>query len=167
MSSIWQKMQDDELPNKLQFQLANKQKTVVHPYLLGDSAYPIRVELLKCYTAKGTSTKERNSFDSSWRSERTRIENAFGILKNKWSILKNLNCDLKYAPTIITACCILHNFCIGIGDVGSHDLIDDKPNSLKPDSGLPTPAEEQSKKMGKREREALFQEWSRKYYASK
>jgi hypothetical protein len=38
---------------------------------------------------------------------------------------------------------------------------------LKPDSGLPTPTEEQSKKMGKREREALFQEWSRKYYTSK
>jgi hypothetical protein len=51
--------------------------------------------------------------------------------------------------------------------VGRDDLIDDKPNSLKPDNAVPTPAEEQSKRMGKREREALFQEWSRKHYASK
>jgi nitrous oxide reductase len=96
-----------------------------------------------------------------------RIENAFGILKNKWSILKNLNCDLKYARTIITSCCILHNFYIGTGDVRMDDLIDDKPNSLKLDNVVPTHAEEQSKRMGKREREALFQEWSRKHYVSK
>jgi hypothetical protein len=88
MSFIWQKMQDDELPNKLHFQLADKQKTIVHPYLLGDSAHPIRVGLLKCYTAKGTSTKERNTFDSSWRSGRARIENAFGILKKNGPFLK-------------------------------------------------------------------------------
>jgi hypothetical protein len=125
------------------------------------------VGLLKCYTAKGTSTKQRNTFDSSWRSGRARIENALGILKNKWSILKNLNCDLKYAPTIITTCCILHNLCIGTGDVVRDDLISDKPNSLKPDNVVPIPAEEQSKRMGKREREALFQEWSRKHYVSK
>ena len=57
MSFIWQRMQDGEHPNKLQFQLADKQKTVVHPYLLGDFAYLIQVGLLKCYMAKGTSTK--------------------------------------------------------------------------------------------------------------
>ena len=107
------------------------------------------------------------TFDSSWRSGRARIENAIGILKNKWSILKYLTCDLKYAPAIITTCCILYNFCIGTGDVGRDDLIDDKPNSLKPDNVVPTPSEEQSKMMGKREREALFQEWSRVHYASK
>jgi hypothetical protein len=116
---------------------------------------------------QSNSTKQRNTFDSSWRSGRARIENAFGILKKKWSISKNLNGDLKYAPTIITACCILHNFCIGTGDVGIDDLIDDEPNSLKPDNVVPTPAEEQSKMMGVSEREALFQEWSRKHYASK
>ena len=97
-------MQNDELPNKLQFQLADKQKTIVYPYVVRDSGYPIRLGLLKCYTAKGASTKQQNTFDSSWRSGRARIENTFDLLKNKWSILKNLNCDLKYAPTIIIAC---------------------------------------------------------------
>lgn len=77
--------------------------------------------------------------------------------KNKWSILRNSNCDLKYAPIIITACCILHNFCIGNGDVGRDGKIDEKSNSLKPDNVVPTLAEEQSKRMGKIKRKALFQ----------
>jgi hypothetical protein len=50
----------------------------------------------------------------------------------------------------------IHNFHIGFVDVGRDDLIDDKPNSLKPDNVVPTPTEEQSKMMGLREREALF-----------
>jgi hypothetical protein len=77
MSSIWHKMHNDELPNKLQFKLDNEQNTIIQPYLLGDSAYPIRVGLLKCFTARGTSTVQRNQFDSKWRAGRARIENTF------------------------------------------------------------------------------------------
>ena len=97
---------------------------------MSDSAYLIQVGLLKYYTAKGTSTKQRNTFDLSWTSGRARIENAFGILKGLGFNLRNLNCDLKDALTIVTACCILHNFCIRTRDVGRDDEIDDKPNSL-------------------------------------
>lgn len=39
MSFIWQKMQNDELPNKFQFELDDKHKTIIQSYLLGDSAY--------------------------------------------------------------------------------------------------------------------------------
>ena len=67
MSSIWQKMLNNKLPNKHQFQLDNKQKTIVQSYLLGDFAYPIQVELLKCYTAKGTSTNQQNK--ESWKNK--------------------------------------------------------------------------------------------------
>jgi hypothetical protein len=98
----------------------------VRPYLLGDSAYPICVGLLKCFTARGTSIAQQNQFDSKWRAGKARIKNAFGILKNKLSILKKLNCNLKYAPTLITTCCILHNFCIGTRDVGKDDEVDKK-----------------------------------------
>ena len=41
-----------------------------------------------------------------------KIENTFGLLKNKFGILANLNVGLKYAPIVIIACCILHNFLI-------------------------------------------------------
>ena len=41
--------------------------------------------------------------------------NTFGNLKNKFQILHNLNMGLVYAPIVITACCILHNFLIEEG----------------------------------------------------
>ena len=39
----------------------------------------------------------------------------------KFQILFNLNMDLEYALTVITACCILHNFIIEEGDIGGDD----------------------------------------------
>jgi hypothetical protein len=45
------------------------------------------------------------------RGGRVKVENTFGMLKNRWQILKCLDCDLEQASTYITACCILHNFC--------------------------------------------------------
>jgi hypothetical protein len=128
--------------------------------------YPIRVGLLKCFTARGTSTVQRNQFDSKWRAGRSRMENTFGILKNKWSILKKLNCNLKYEPTLITACCILHNFCIGTGDMGKDDELDNEPNSGHPEKIILTLSENKSKNRDKIQREALFREWTRKHYVS-
>ena len=82
-------MHNDELPNKLQFKLDDEQNAIVWSYLFDDSAYPICADLLKCFTARGTSIAQWNQFDSKWRAGRARIKNAFGILKNNSSILKN------------------------------------------------------------------------------
>ena len=38
-----------------------------------------------------------------------KIKNAFGALKVKWRILKYVDYDMKFIPTILTACCVLHN----------------------------------------------------------
>jgi hypothetical protein len=32
-------------------------------------------------------------------------------LKNRWSILKNINVGVQYAPLIMVACCVLPNTC--------------------------------------------------------
>ena len=62
-----------------------------------------------------------------------KIENTVRILKNRWRILKNLNVDVKYAATVITACCVLHNFCrYNCNDrqlMSSRDCIDTMPNN--------------------------------------
>ena len=61
-----------------------------------------------------------------------KIENAFGILKNKFQILNNLNANLKYASTIVTTCCILHNFLIDKGDSTGSEIVDTELNSSWP-----------------------------------
>ena len=39
--------------------------------------------------------------------------------------------DLEYAPIVVTACCILHNFFIEEGDIGGDDQ-DKESNSKAP-----------------------------------
>ena len=39
------------------------------------------------------------------------IEITFGKLKNRLFVLKNINVGVQYAPLIMIAYCVLHNFC--------------------------------------------------------
>ncbi|MCO5551112.1 hypothetical protein L7F22_004609 [Adiantum nelumboides] len=43
---------------------------------------------------------------------RVRNEHVFGLLKNRWRILKDINVDLQRVPKYIVACCVLHNILI-------------------------------------------------------
>jgi hypothetical protein len=116
------------LPNKYHFKIGSKD---VQPYLLGDSTCPLQIGLMKCFTSKATGTPQQKLFYRKWRAGRVKIKNAFGILKIKFQILRNLNMDLEYAPTVIIACCILHNFLIEEGDIGGDDQ-DKESNSKDP-----------------------------------
>lgn len=121
-SSLWKKLKSDELTSTPTCQVTGREVT---PYLLGDSAYFLRPWLLKPFNKKWRGTKAQNEFDKKWRVGRVKIENAFDILKNKFRILRELNVFLPYAGYTIIACCALHNFCIGTGDVDNRDLRDD------------------------------------------
>ena len=60
-----------------------------------------------------------------------KIENDFRFFfKNQ--ILSNLNADLEYAPTIVIACCILHNFLIDKGDSSGSKIMNNEINSSWP-----------------------------------
>jgi hypothetical protein len=63
----------------------------IKPYIIGDSAYPLQAFLLKAFNNRATGTVHQNHFDKCLRKGRVKIENAFGVLKNRWLILKNLN----------------------------------------------------------------------------
>ena len=95
-----------------------------------------------------------------------KIENAFGILKNKFQILNNLNADLKYAPTIVTTCCILHNFMIDEGGSSEIEIMDNELNSSWPFNLDYSREERRSETIAKEQREILFQNWMRSKYKS-
>jgi hypothetical protein len=100
---------------------------LVKPYIVGDSAYPISGQLLKPFNAKARGTAEQNAFDKELRKGRVTIENAFGMLKGRWQILKNLNVEVSSAADVIVACCVLHNICTAAG-VESPESEDPHPN---------------------------------------
>ena len=77
--------------------------------LAGDAAYPNIPWIIKPYPGKNLTPKEE-SFNTYLSSRRIVVENAFGRLKARWGMLnQKLPVDIKRAPAIISACCILHN----------------------------------------------------------
>lgn len=56
-------------------------------------------------------------FNTYLSKSRVVIENVFGLLKGRWRCLIYVNTySIKKCIKIITACCVLHNFCYLIGD---------------------------------------------------
>lgn len=100
--------------------LENPRKDVdgiaVSPYLLGDSAYPMELWLMKPYSDATTDRKEKK-FNYQLSKARVCIEQAFGVLKSRFRILtKRIDVAPAMASKIAVACAVLHNFCIDSGD---------------------------------------------------
>lgn len=66
------------------------------PYIVGDSAYSLLQQVLKPYNVRRLNEGDKNDFEECVGCGRFNIENAFGILKDRWTILKVLNYDVKH-----------------------------------------------------------------------
>lgn len=81
-------------------------------HLLGDSAYPLMNNLLVPFRDNGHLMPIQAHFNQVLSTARSKIEQAFGRLKNKFRRLKYLDANIENVPLIISASCILHNFII-------------------------------------------------------
>ncbi len=85
--------------------------------MLGDSAYPLQTWLMKPFAHNGTLTQDQQRYNYRLSHARIVVENAFGRLKARWRrLLKKNDMSIQHIPTIICACCILHNVCEIHGD---------------------------------------------------
>ncbi|KAG0420411.1 hypothetical protein HPB47_003514 [Ixodes persulcatus] len=62
-------------------------------YILGDSAYPLRVNLMSPYKDNGHLTRRQSHFNTTLGASRSVIERAFAQLKGKFRRLKHLDMD--------------------------------------------------------------------------
>ena len=84
-------------------------------YLLGDKGYGIKPYLMTPFADPGTPAERR--FNASHAQVRNCIERAFGVLKQRWPVIKGtVNLDLPATINVITACFVLHNMLLGLGD---------------------------------------------------
>lgn len=81
-------------------------------FLVGDDAFPLRNYLMKPYPKRGLSKEERIYNYRLSRARRT-VENAFGILANRFRVFHTAIC-LKpdHIEPLVMSACVLHNMII-------------------------------------------------------
>lgn len=99
--------------NRLKFPeeapLPGRSKSV--PYVIvADSAFPLLQNVLKPYPFRDM-THDQRIFNYRLSRARRVVENAFGILSNRFRILlTTIGLDADKVQDIVLACCTLHNF---------------------------------------------------------
>jgi hypothetical protein len=80
------------------------------PYVIvADEAFPLKPYLMKPYNARDLNT-ERRIFNYRLSRSRRIVENAFGILANRWRIYhKPIPLKLSCVKKVVLATCALHN----------------------------------------------------------
>jgi hypothetical protein len=85
--------------------------------MLGDAAFQQRAFCMTPFRDNGRLGHRERKFNKCHAQARVVIENAFGILKMRWEILrKGLNADVGNMVDVLLACFTLHNVCIDWGD---------------------------------------------------
>lgn len=88
-------------------------------HLLGDAAYPLKLNLMTPFRDTGHLTRAQTIYNTKLSSARSTIERAFGHLKGKFRRLKYLDIsDLELGSNMIAAACVLHNFILSRNYVG-------------------------------------------------
>ncbi|KAE8742696.1 hypothetical protein FOCC_FOCC011729 [Frankliniella occidentalis] len=91
-------------------------------FLLGDKGYAGvgKKWIVTPFKDYGNQTAEQADFNTRVSTTRVVVEQAFGILKNRFRYLRGIMPlrDVQFAAQLVVACCVLHNICIRSNDYG-------------------------------------------------
>lgn len=108
-SSFGKSFLNDKLPIPPAKHLPGTNIELPH-YIVADQAFPLHEKIIRPYPGDNLSNEQKIF---NYRVSRTRrtIENSFGILVQRWGILKaRINADITMCKAITQACIVLHNF---------------------------------------------------------
>ena len=118
-TDLWQRITNGEVIPPISKEIGQSN---VPPLILGDSAFPFTMHLMKPYSRGIVNEKQRYY---NYRLSRSRMvtECAYGQLKSRWRMLfKKCECSKETVKLFALACVILHNICIDKGDALSPQL---------------------------------------------
>lgn len=123
------------LRNSVLYQKAEAGELILeNHHLFADNAYPLRNWLISPVKNYGNLTPQTIRFNRKLSSARQTVERAFGIMKSRFRILRDM--PVRNTETIcklILTTCILHNMCIINSDVVDDYLQDEDmdPNNCE------------------------------------
>lgn len=80
--------------------------------ILGDGAYPLLPWLMTPFPENQHTNPAQLTFNNHVSKARITAKRAFGRLKERWQcLMKRCDCNINNISTVISACCVLHNFC--------------------------------------------------------
>lgn len=106
-------------------------------FIIGDKAYPILDWCLVPYIDRGNLTNQQKKINTTLAKSRQCIERAFALLKGRFRRLKYLDMSrTDLIPSVILACCVLHNICLNTDDLMLEHYIADAINDLHGDENI-------------------------------
>ncbi|XP_065074454.1 putative nuclease HARBI1 [Ochlerotatus camptorhynchus] len=98
-------------------------------HLLGDAAYPLREYLITPFKDYGNLSHKERTYNLKHCQTRVKIENCFGILKQRFRQLTRLDFfHVERMFKFLIACCTLHNICINENNTYISDDEEDDPD---------------------------------------
>jgi hypothetical protein len=114
---------------------ANSDIMPVNSHLLGDSAYPLQNYLMTPYRDNGHLSQKQKTFNVRLSSKRVVVEQAIGLLKNRFRRLRYLNVATpQFAAEITMAACILHNICLRDPDADNELAMEEGVDDMEVDN---------------------------------
>lgn len=79
--------------------------------IVADDAFPMKPYLMKPYPSRLYDDKSSLIFNYRLSRARQIVENAFGILANRWRVLRGrISLGPEKAEKVVLACCVMHNY---------------------------------------------------------